>query len=76
MFSRCLELPFPLNADGGGNPISWKRLGRHEPLGTKLLHTVCFVLGNYFRQLLQETLQHDILGGINYCNVMIGAVLL
>ena len=24
-----------------------------------------FVLGNYFRQLLQETLQHEISGGIN-----------
>ena len=25
--------------------------------------------------MLQETLQHDIFGGINYCNVRIGAVL-
>ena len=33
-----------------------------------------FVWGNYSWQLLQETLQHDILGGITYCNVMIGAV--
>ena len=29
----------------------------------------------YFRHLLQETLQHDILGGIHYCNAMTGAVL-
>ena len=36
------------------------------------------VLGNDFRQLFQGTIQHDILGGINYCNqcnVTIGAVL-
>ena len=26
-----------------------------------------------FGILLEETLQHDILGGINYCSVMIGA---
>ena len=48
------------------------------PLGTKLLHTVFFFGvggGNYFRQLLQETLQHIISGGISYCNLTIGAVL-
>ena len=28
-----------------------------------------------YRQLLQETLQHAILGGINFCNVRMGAVL-
>ena len=41
----------------------------HIPMG-KTLHTVCLVLGNYFRSLLQETLQHKFLGGIDYCNLM------
>ena len=31
-----------------------------------------YVLGNYFRQLLHETLQHNIPGGIKYCSVRIG----
>ena len=45
------------------------------PLGTKLLHTDFFVLGNCFRSLLQETLQHETLGGIYYHNIVIGAAL-
>ena len=45
------------------------------PLGTKLFQDVFFALGNNSRELSQETLQHLISGGINYCNVMVGAVL-
>ena len=35
-----------------------------KSLGTQLLHAVSFVLGDYLRHLLQETLQHNISGGI------------
>ena len=34
-----------------------------------------FVLGNYLLQLSQATLQHEVPGGSNYCNLVIGTVL-
>ena len=44
--------------------------------GQNCFHTVSFRFGEFFWKRLQETLQHEIPGGINSCNVMIGAVLL
>ena len=50
------------------------RLQRESAITDKII-SYYFVWGNYFRQLLQETLQQKVPGGIHQCNVMIGAVL-
>ena len=46
------------------------------PLRTNLFYTVLFFgAGNHVRQSAQETLQHNILGRLSFCNVWSGAVL-
>ena len=87
-FDFLLKIPGERGAEGPGGCL--RRIGDFggakyffsEPKKNQAYHwgqnyyiPLLNVLGNYFRLLLQETLQHNIPGGLKYCNVTNGAVL-
>ena len=45
-----------------------------DTIGDNIITYLFFGGGDYFRKFSAGTLHHDIVGGITYCNVMIGAV--